>query len=93
VTDRDIVCRAVAEGRDALTMNAGDVMSSPAVCAKETDDVDTVERIMATHRIRRVPVVNQSGEICGIVSLADIARRDSRKDTGAVVREVSAPSR
>jgi CBS domain-containing protein len=93
VTDRDIVCRAVAEGRDPAAMKAGDVMTSPAVCAKETDDVDAVERMMATHQIRRVPVVNQRGDVCGIVSIADIARRDSRKDTGAVVREVSAPSR
>jgi hypothetical protein len=38
-------------------------------------------------------VVNQRGDVCGIVSIADIARRDSRKDTGTVVREVSAPSR
>jgi CBS domain-containing protein len=93
VTDRDIVCRAVAEGRDPASMRAGDVMTSPAVCAKETDDVGAVERLMATHQIRRVPVINQSGEICGIVSVADVARRDSRKDTGQVVREVSAPSR
>jgi CBS domain-containing protein len=93
VTDRDIVCRAVAEGRDPAAMKAGDVMTSPAVCARETDDVDAVERMMATHQIRRVPVVNQRGDVCGIVSIADIARRDSRKDTGTVVREVSAPSR
>ena len=93
VTDRDIVCRAVAEGRNPASMQAGEVMTSPAVCVKETDDVGAVERMMATHQIRRVPVVNENGDICGIVSVADIARRDSRKDTGQVVREVSAPSR
>jgi CBS domain-containing protein len=93
VTDRDIVCRAVAEGRNPLTMNAGQVMTSPAVCARETDHVDAIKRTMETHQIRRVPVVDQNGAICGIVSLADIARRDSRKETGEVVREVSTPTR
>jgi CBS domain-containing protein len=93
VTDRDICCRAVAEGRNPLTMTAGDVMSSPAVCVNERDHIDAVKRMMEAHQIRRVPVVDDRGEICGIVALADIALRDSRKETGEVVREVSAPAR
>jgi CBS domain-containing protein len=93
VTDRDIVCRSVAEGKSPLTMNAGSVMTSPAVTATERDDVSAIKAMMETHQIRRVPVVNQNGEICGIVSLADIARCDSRTEVGEVVREVSAPAR
>jgi CBS domain-containing protein len=91
VTDRDIVCRVVAEGKNPLTMNAGSAMTSPAVTARENDDIDEIKRVMETHQIRRVPVVDENGEICGIVSLADIARRDSKKEIGEVVREVSAP--
>jgi CBS domain-containing protein len=93
VTDRDIVCRAIAEGGNPLTMNAGDVMTSPAITAKQDDDVDTIKGLMETHQIRRIPVVDPNGEICGIVSLADIARRDSKKDVGEVVRQVSVPTR
>jgi len=93
VTDRDIVIRAVAEGRNPISMNAGSVMSSPAVCARESDHVDAVKRMMESHQIRRIPVVDQNGAICGIVSLADIARRDSRQGTGEVVKEVSSPAR
>ncbi len=93
VTDRDIVCRAIAEGRDPLSLTAGDVMSSPAVTAKEGDHVDSVKRLMETHQIRRVPVVDARGAICGIVSLADIARRDTQNQVGEVVKEVSAPAR
>src|SRR5262245_38444513 len=93
VTDRDIVCRAVAEGKDPLAMNAGSVMTSPAVTATERDGIDAIKGMMETHQIRRVPVVNQNGEICGIVSLADIARHDSKKEVGEVVREVSTPAR
>ena len=92
VTDRDIVTRVVALKKNPLDMTAGDVMTSPAVTAKETDDVDTIKHLMETHQIRRVPVVSRSGEISGIVSLADIARRDSRKDVGDVVRHVSIPT-
>ena len=93
VTDRDIVCRTVAEGRNPLAMNAGTVMTSPAVTAKDTDDLDMIKALMETHQIRRIPVVDRNGEICGIVSLADIARRDSRQDVGEVVRQVSVPAR
>ena len=93
VTDRDIVCRTVAEGKNPLAMSAGTVMTSPAVTAKVDDDLDTIKTLMETHQVRRIPVVDRNGEICGIVSLADIARRDSKKDVGEVVREVSAPAR
>jgi CBS domain-containing protein len=92
VTDRDIVTRAVAKGLNPLTLSAAAVMTSPAVTIREHDDVDEVIRLMETHQIRRVPVVDQNGEVCGIVSLADIARHDSRKQTGELVREVSTPS-
>jgi CBS domain-containing protein len=93
VTDRDIVTRAVAEGRDPAVMSAGDVMSSPAVCVQETDDVATVKELMESRQIRRIPVVDRNGTICGIIALADIALRDSRKETGEIVREVSTPTR
>jgi CBS domain-containing protein len=93
VTDRDIVCRSVAEGRNPLTMKAGDVMSTPAVSAKSSDHLDALKEMMERHQIRRVPVVDEKGEICGIVSLADIARREGSKQVGEVVKEVSAPAR
>ena len=92
VTDRDIVTRVVAQGLNPLALTAAAAMSSPAVTIKDHDEVDEVIRVMETHQIRRVPVVDQNGEICGIVSLADIARHDSRRQTGELVREVSTPS-
>jgi len=93
VTDRDIVCRAVAEGRNPLDLTAGDVMTTPALTTKEGDHIDDVKGLMETRQIRRVPVVNRDGVLSGIVSLADLARRDSRRDTGEVVRQVSTPAR
>jgi CBS domain-containing protein len=91
VTDRDIVVRGVAQGKDCATLSVSAVMSSPAVTVKEGDSLDEVVRVMETNKIRRVPVVNQRGEISGIIAQADIARTGSRKETGDLVREVSAP--
>lgn len=93
VTDRDIVCRAVAEGKNPATLNAETVMTSPAVTVQERADSDEVTRTMETHQIRRVPVVDQNGALCGIVAQADIARHLARKDVGELVRGVSAPTR
>src|SRR5881296_560221 len=66
VTDRDITCRAIAEGTNPLELTAGDCMSEPAVTVAEEADVvdccDTMER----HQVRRVPVVDATGGCCGI---------------------------
>ena len=93
VTDRDIVCRAVAKGLNPLTLSAGDVMSSPALTARASDDLEAVELLMQTRQIRRIPVVGDDGGICGIVSLADVVRRDGAAQARDVVREVSVPAR
>ena len=93
VTDRDIVCRAVAKNRNPLDMRIESVMSSPAVTVSETSDAEEVTRVMEKHQIRRVPVVNQNGELSGIVSQADIARHRSSREAGELVKGVSEPAR
>jgi CBS domain-containing protein len=90
VTDRDIVIRLVAQGTDAAKAQAGDAMSTPCV----TVSIDTSLReccdIMESNQIRRVPVVDAQGELCGIVALADIALSGQDSKTVQVVKEVSA---
>src|SRR5262245_39630886 len=93
VTDRDIVCRAVAEGRNPLMLVAADAMSSPAITVNERDGVDDVIRAMETNQIRRVPVVEAKGVIVGIVSQADVVPRGPRGGAAELVREGSAPAR
>ena len=93
VTDRDIVCRAVARNRNPLDLKIESVMSSPAVTVSETSDAEEVTRVMEKHQIRRVPVVNQDGELSGMVSQADIARRRSSREAGELVKGVSEPAR
>jgi CBS domain-containing protein len=93
VTDRDIVCRAIAEDRNPLDLKVEAVMTSPAVTVADTSGAEDVQSVMEKHQIRRVPVVNQNGELAGIVSQADIARQRSSREAGELVRDVSAPSR
>jgi CBS domain-containing protein len=89
VTDRDITCRAVAQGRNPLELTAKDCMSKPVVTVAVDAPIEECCRVMEQSQIRRVPVVDERGECCGIVSQADIARAVAEKKAGHVVKEVS----
>jgi CBS domain-containing protein len=92
VTDRDIVCRAVAAGRDAREVTAGDCMTTPCVTVTPATRLDACCQAMEANLIRRLVVVDQDGFCCGIVSQADVARRIADK-AGEVVKEVSRPTK
>ena len=90
ITDRDIVCRAVAQGRNPLELKARDCMSSPVVTASADANLEEICQLMEQHQIRRVPVIDAGGKVLiGIVSQADIARVGTDKRAGHVVKEVS----
>ena len=93
VTDRDIVCRLVAQGRNPVDEAAEACMSSPVVSVQESTPVEDCAKLMEDKQIRRVPVVNGGGMVCGIVSQADIAKNASRKITADLVKDVSQPAR
>jgi CBS domain-containing protein len=90
VTDRDIVVRAIAEGRDPRTTRVQDVMTREVVSVGENDDVKDAARLMKQHQIRRVIVAGADKGVTGIVSLGDIAV-DTRDDklSGDVLEKVS----
>ena len=89
VTDRDIVVRCIAEGKNPLECDAGDVMSSPVVTITPDMNTDEVGDLMEEHQVRRIPVVDEAGALCGIVAQADIARHAHPREVAEVVREVS----
>lgn len=89
VTDRDITVRTVALGKNPLELRARDCMSSPAVTVTPETAVDDCCKLMEENQLRRVPVVDESGCCCGIVSQADIASNASKGDAGEMVKEVS----
>jgi CBS domain-containing protein len=89
VTDRDIVVRSVAEGKNPLEMTAGECMSTPSVTVRLETPLEDCRRTMEGHQIRRVPVVDEAGRCCGIVAQADIARKASARETAWLVKELS----
>ncbi len=91
LTDRDIVVRAVAEGLDGNTARVGDVASRDPVMATPDQDLDEALELMARHRVRRLPVV-EDGMLVGVLSQADIALEAKEKKTGEVVQEISQPT-
>ena len=91
ITDRDIVRRMVAEGKNPSAHTAESCMTSPVVTVRADAPFDQVIAAMEEHQIRRVPVVDGSGVCCGIVSQADIAQCANAGDTAELVREVSKP--
>lgn len=92
VTDRDIVIRLVAYGQDPTQVRAEDCMTSPAIVLGQDADLKLCAELMARERVRRIPIVDAQGRVCGIVALADLERRtDTRSMKADVSRHVSQP--
>jgi CBS domain-containing protein len=71
ITDRDLLCRVVAESRDPEKTSAADVMTKDPVTASRDDDVQRLLEIMRERAIRRVPVVEE-GKLVGLITLDDL---------------------
>ena len=91
VTDRDIATRIVAAGRDTFVATARDAMSTPVQTVREDSSLKDAVCLMEASKIRRVPVVDASGKLTGIVSIADIALAGKESATAEVIKEVSEP--
>jgi CBS domain-containing protein len=93
VTDRDIIVRAVANGKDLSQLTAQDVMTNGVTCCRDTDKVRDVLNVMEEKQIRRVPVTDEDDKVVGIVSIGDISAAMSGKAAGEVMKAVSAHHR
>ena len=89
VTDRDIVCRIVAEGKNPLGYTAEQAMTTPAVALGTDVSIDDVILTMEDHQIRRVLVVDDAGACAGIIAQADVAVKGPARKTVELLREVS----
>jgi CBS domain-containing protein len=89
VTDRDIVCRVVAEGRNPMAYTAETCMTEPVVTVDADSPLDDVLATMEKHQIRRVPVVDDRGTCTGIIAQADVAWAETQDEVAKLVREVS----
>jgi CBS domain-containing protein len=92
VTDRDIVCRVLAVGKNPLDHVVQDCMSQPAVTVHPDTPLTDVIATMERHQIRRVPVVDDQERCIGIIAQADLAWAGQQKEVAVLVREVSRDS-
>jgi CBS domain-containing protein len=92
LTDRDITVRAVAAGRDPLTTRVRDVMTPDVVYGFDDQDVQDAARLMEQYQIRRLPVLNRSKQLVGIVAVGDLAVHAGSQPVAAeVLEQVSEP--
>ena len=90
ITDRDIVVRLIAAGKDPKKALVNEVMTRSVRKVDQDAKVDEVVELMSSAQIRRVPVVNRNNEIVGIVSLADLATGETKSGkVGKTVEEIS----
>jgi len=90
ITDRDIVVRLVAEGKDPANAKVNEAMSKQVRTVKEDTPVNEVLELMSSEQIRRVPVTNANNELIGIVSIGDIASESKEiVKVGRTVEEIS----
>jgi CBS domain-containing protein len=92
LTDRDITVRAVAAGRDPRMTHVRDIMTPDVVYGFEDQDVQDAARLMAQYQIRRLPVLNHSKQLVGMVALGDLAVHAGTRPVAAdVLEQVSEP--
>lgn len=92
VTDRDIVVRAIAKGKNPEGMAVREILSRDVVTVQPDQDLSDVLQLMAQHQVRRVPVVDEDKRLVGVVSQADVALEAKEKAVGETVAEISKPA-
>ncbi|MFN2413934.1 MAG: CBS domain-containing protein, partial [Pyrinomonadaceae bacterium] len=93
ITDRDIVVRAIAEGRECRATRAEEVMTTELHTVRPNDRVIEAIRRMGDKQVRRLPVVDREGNLRGIISMADIAlETEADRELGEALEEISSGS-
>ena len=90
VTDRDIVVRVVAAGKDPKTTPVSAAMSADPVTLSPDSNADEAEKVMADRQVRRLPVV-EDGHLVGILVTAQLARRGNAREVGETIKGISEP--
>ncbi|MGC5018805.1 CBS domain-containing protein [Micromonospora sp. DT47] len=88
LTDRDIVVKVLAEGRDPANVTAGELAQGKAVTIGADDDAAEILRTMGQHKVRRLPVID-GHELVGIVAVADVARSLPERPVGDLIEAIS----
>lgn len=89
VTDRDIVVRGIAEGKES-TADVEEVMTAEVYSVKPDDFVFEAIRLMGDKQIRRIPVISENGELAGIIAMADVAlETEDEREIAETLEEIS----
>ncbi|SCE69763.1 CBS domain-containing protein [Micromonospora viridifaciens] len=89
LTDRDIVVKVLAQGRDPGTVTAGELAQGEAVTIGADDDAAEILRTMGRHKVRRLPVID-GHDLVGVVAVADVARSLPDRPVGDLIEAISA---
>lgn len=81
VTDRDIILRTVACNKDASQTQICEIMTTKVCSCMDNDEVSKAENAMSNEQIRRLPVINESNEIVGMVTLKDLCINENLNNT------------
>lgn len=93
ITDRDIVVRALAEGRDPSSTQAKDIVSSELICCSQQDSIEDCAKLMEEKKVRRVVVCDQENTPVGIISIGDIAAKSKQEQlVGQALETISEPA-
>jgi CBS domain-containing protein len=92
ITDRDIVVKCLAQGKDPAGCKTGELAEGKPVLIEADASANEALELMSEHQIRRLPVLDDNKRLAGIVSQADLATEVSEKKVGEMVEEISAPA-
>jgi CBS domain-containing protein len=93
ITDRDLAMKVVAEGLDPNAITVDQAMSRPVVTCSPDDRYQKALDLMERHQIKRIPAIDNSGRVVGMISEADVALRvGDEKKTAEVVSSISQPN-
>jgi CBS domain-containing protein len=92
ITDRDLCCSVIAEGMDPKTTQIRTLLTLAPLTCRDGENIETCERLMQEHQVRRIPIVDAEDRVIGIVSQADLALRDKPERVSKTVAEISKAS-
>jgi CBS domain-containing protein len=94
VTDRDIVVKVLAEGRDPAATKASEIMSAPITYCFEDQDIGEAARIMEAKQVRRLVVLSREKRLVGIISLGNLVLKGGSSElVSEVLEKVSEPGK
>jgi len=90
ITDRDIVVKVLAQDKDPATTMAGELAQDRLTCVRADASIDHALSLMQEHKVRRLPVLDENKQLCGMITEADIATHMPQEQTGEMVSAIAA---